>query len=53
MFALDEHSAFNILKEGFPGSEGFDVFERLKQINATVHGTETISPTTDRKDAIA
>ena len=52
MFALDDHSAFNILKEGFPGSEGFDAFERLKQINAIVHGTETIPPTTNLKGAI-
>ena len=53
MFAIDERSAFNKLKKGFPGSQGSDAFEKLKQINAVVHGTETISPTTDLKDAIA
>lgn len=52
LYAIDEHSAFNKLKEGFPSSVGFDAFEKLKQINGSFRGTETVSPKTDLKDAV-
>lgn len=38
--------------KGYPGSECFDAFERLKQINAIIHGSETVLPTTNLKDTI-
>ena len=52
MYAIDENSAFNKLMKGYPGGECFDAFERLKQINAIIHRSETVLPTTNLKDAI-